>query len=486
MKLFDLVSARTARLPRTLWIELTSRCPFDCIFCTRASLRGRGEHLDFDLYRRVLDELERPQLLRLNYAGESGHYPYLSEAIALAKAAGAEVELVSALASLDRSRLQAALEAGLDRLTVSLHTLDAVQFDAIYRFGRRHQTDSSPSRTGGLEIMHERLQQVLAWRAQSPRPFMLDLAFVAMERNLEQLPAIARFAAELDIPVLAIHPLIQRDPLPLGTSSEHTEGRLNQGFQARLRDVIEQVRGDAPELDLQVSSFELSKSTELGCEPVPWPESLPPGAQIAGCDQSPFETVHILANGQVVVCEVTEKLPMGNLHQQSLTEIWHGSAYRVFRERHLAGLEATCRTCIYKRAHRPAPSLSRITGSKAPSAQLLRGWHVGDGGSLRWSSAEAALWLARGHQHRRLCLQGQLAQPSRPDANFEIRVNGNCLHRQHYSAPAGLELDLPLPADNSASVLVEFSCSDACSPHAIGEGKDVRELGFALIQAECR
>ena len=43
----DPLQLRTAALPRVLWIELTSRCPFDCVFCSRKLLRGAGKHLDF-------------------------------------------------------------------------------------------------------------------------------------------------------------------------------------------------------------------------------------------------------------------------------------------------------------------------------------------------------------------------------------------------------------------------------------------------------
>jgi len=73
----DPAQARTAQLPRVLWIELTSRCPFDCVFCSRRLLRGAGRHLDFDLYRRLIAELDAPEIVRLNYSGESAHYPHL-------------------------------------------------------------------------------------------------------------------------------------------------------------------------------------------------------------------------------------------------------------------------------------------------------------------------------------------------------------------------------------------------------------------------
>ncbi len=425
------------------------------------------------MYKRLIGELELPQILRLNYAGESGHYPQLAEAIALAAATGAQVELVSALASLKPQRLEAALDAGLSRLTVSLHTLDPDRFDAIYRFGK-------------LAAMYERLQQVLDWRARNERPFVVDLAFVAMERNLDELPEIAELARDLDIGVLAVHPLIGRDPLPLGAAVEHgSDGTLTAAFRARLQIALAQAQQRAPSLAIQVSSHELSPATSLTTHPQAWPGPLPAEARIDGCDQSPFETAHILADGSVVVCEVTEKLSMGNLRQHKLREIWHSAGYQAFRQRHLAGSESACRDCIYKRAYRAQPAQVRIEARSAPAAQLLRGWHTDDDSGVRWSSAQAALWLPRSILHRHVHLRGQLARPAAKDAEFTIRIGGQPAHRQRYAGSSSIDLRLPVPPHSGRALLIEFDCSAACSPNALGQGSDVRELGFALISAEC-
>jgi MoaA/NifB/PqqE/SkfB family radical SAM enzyme len=466
---FDALSARTAPMPRVLWIELSSRCPFDCVFCTRASLRGPGEQMDFALYQRLITELERPQIIRLNYAGESGHYPHLSEAVALAAATGAEVELVSALASLKPERLQAALQGGLTRLTVSLHTLDRTQFDAIYRFS-------------SLEAMRERLQQALDWRARASRRFTLDLAFVAMQQNLDQLPAVARFAAENGIEVLAVHPLIGRDALPMGAMGEHDErGQLSSEFRADLERAVADVRRRWPELTLQLSSHELVAPLALGAHPQPWPLPLPRGAMISSCDQSPFDSVHVLADGRVIVCEVTEKLSIGDLRHSSLRQIWNGAAYRQFRQRHRAGSEAACRDCVYKSAHRPAPATSRVIAATAPAEQLLGGWHSDDGSGVRWSAGEAALWLPRERAHRRLRLRGMIA-PAATETPFSVHIDGQLAHRQTRSG--ALELTLALPASAQLQCLIRIERSGACSPRTLGSGNDVRELGFALIAAE--
>ena len=52
----DFLAART---PRVLWVELTSKCPFDCIFCSRQTRRGAGRHLPFDTYTRLIEDLVR-------------------------------------------------------------------------------------------------------------------------------------------------------------------------------------------------------------------------------------------------------------------------------------------------------------------------------------------------------------------------------------------------------------------------------------------
>ncbi len=464
--LADEAELRTLPRPRVLWIELTSRCPFDCVFCTRKSLRGAGRHMDIALFRRLIGQLDRPQILRLNYAGESGHYPDLAEAVALAAATGAQVELVTALASLKPDRLQALLAAGLSRLTVSLHSLDAEGFAAIYRFS-------------DLASLRARLAEVVAWRDTHP-DFVLDLAFVAMRRNLAELPAIAALAEALRIPVLAVHPLIARDPLPMGSDGEHgVDGSLAAGFARELTEVVAAATALAPSVALQLSSHELDPPRELGARAQPWPWTLPPAARLVECDQSPFATTHVLSDGRVVACEVLEKLTLGELRTQSLAEVWQGEAYRALRVEHLAGRQPGCRECIYKRACRATPSAAQVRRDDIPGHQLLHGWHPDDGETL-WSQREAALLLGPRPGARQLRLRGQLAAV----AGFELRWRGALLHRSD-GRDRAIDLVLRLPAAEPASAgLLEIHCPAA--PAARPPGADQRELGFALFEAALR
>jgi radical SAM protein with 4Fe4S-binding SPASM domain len=467
----DTARLRTAPMPRVLWIELSSKCPYDCLFCTRRSLRGNGNHMDLAMYRRILAELIAPRIIRLNYAGESLHHPGIVEAVALAAATGASTELVSVPAAVAPERLEALLDAGLDRLTVSLHTLDPVQWREIYGFSE-------------IAALRERLDRLVAHRERRGRPFVLDFAFVAMQRNLQQLPAVADLADRYGAPVLAIHPLIERDPLPLGKASERAaDGQLETDFAGRLRAQIESVRLRHPGLVLEVSTPELCASEALNAEPRRWPGQPPTGARLHDCDQSPFDSVHILSDGRVVSCEQREKIVMGDLRDHSLAAIWHGKSYVDFRAAFLAAADAHCRNCPYKTAHLPLPLPSAVAGAALPADAALSGWHEPEPGArIRWSQRQSRLRLAR-QRARRLRIRGLL--PPGPGGRNRLvvregdRIIGEYVHSSR--STRAFDLRCPLPAEGSG--VFEFEVDVAFVPQRAGVPADTRELCFALESA---
>jgi GT2 family glycosyltransferase/MoaA/NifB/PqqE/SkfB family radical SAM enzyme len=303
--------------------------------------------MDFALYKRLIAELDSPGIIRLNYSGESGHYPQLIDAIRLAKSKGAYVELVSALSSMKRDRVEALVASGLDRLSVSVHTLEDEQYQAIYGFG---------SATG--------LRQRLAWlraaqQAQGVQTPALDFAFVAMARNLSQLNPVMQLAEQFEVPQLDIHPVIRRDPIAETFPEElDSKSRLKQAFLSRLSQEVVQLATVFPRLKVNYSTPEPELEHTLGHTPSPYPPPLPKGARIASCEQNPWSTVHVLANGDVVTCEVRDTQPLGNLHQNSLREIWHGAMYRQFRRDFVCGSDPKCAQCVYKHAYL-APTLKQ-------------------------------------------------------------------------------------------------------------------------------
>ena len=464
-----------AELPRILWVELTSKCPFDCIFCSRRLRRGAGEHLDFEVYKSLMRELEGPEIIRLNYSGESLHYPYLIQAIELARATGAQTELVSAFSTAPDSLIEELVRSGLDRLTISLHTMRADQFEEIYRFGSLADLRSRVSRL--MEIKRD-------FGSRTPQ---LDFAFVAMRANLGELSSVASYARETEVHEISVLPVIRRDPIPFEFRDELKGGELRESFKEELEQAVALARHVARGVNIRICSPEMEPEHCLGPRPRSFPGILPPGAMIRSCEQNPWETVHVLADGSVVLCEVQDRVVLGNLHRQSLREIWLGAGYRALRRRYVVGGLAECVSCPWKLAYVPSELQPGVAALESPSSQLFRGWHERDDSGTLWSKKEAVVLLASGAGAGKVRLAGALP-PSTDggDNDLEVSCNGVVLGRVVNPTNARIGFDAcfdGLPR-TGGPLTFALRTRTAFEPGRAGVEGDLRELGFALFRIE--
>ena len=461
-----------AKTPRTLWIELTSKCPFDCVFCSRKTRRGSGEHLPFPVYETLVRQLVDPRTLVLNYSGESTVYPGLIPAIQLARSAGAFVELVSVMASVPESMLSPLSRSGLSRLTVSVHATDPEQYAAIYRHS-------------SFEILRDRLERFLELCREAPHPPIVDISFVAMDRNLAQLRAVAGFASSLGLHEILIFPVMRRDEIPVQFPLELTPlGMHRPEFEERVKGAVRQARKLHADVRFTICNLSFAESGAcLGEVPGPWPGVLPPDARVHSCEQNPWETAHVLSNGDVVACEVLDKVPLGNLMRQPITEIWQGEAYRQFRQRYRGGEVPECRACPWKKAFRPGPLHSEILGARGRSAQLLHGWHDPSGEPHVWSSQQATAVIAPRAGSRTIHVSGTLPPGPAGEANeLTVQSNGSTIGsiRNPWEEAMPFGLDFPVIDPQPEPWCIEFRTRYVYRPNERCTGTDQRDLGFAL------
>lgn len=460
---------RTRATPGIIWIELTSRCPFDCVFCSRKLLRGNGQHMDFDMLRKLIEEIGHPDIIRLNYSGESSHYPHIVEACELASTTGARVELVTALASLPWNKVERLARAGLSRLTVSLHTLDVKRFNDVYRFS-------------SIDEMRARIERIIECNAAAERPMEVDFAFVAMRRNLCDLCSIADYASSLGIARIDIHPVIRRDPISETFEEELDNDRLKPSFLADLRASINEAQRDHPGISFNVSTPEWKDRLPLGDDACahPWPLQSP--AQILGCEQDPWNTVHILAGGEVVSCEVRDQIIMGRLGEQSFGDIWNSQSYIAFREDHFHARDAKCRACPYKIAARPSRFPSVVLAPDRGRSALVYGWHHGEHDSAFWSypSAKLALFAEGSTRLKFRCL----LPPGEGAFNtLTLKANGVVLRTWRNEGADIIDACLEKRMHADGQVILELDTSQAFYPQQRGGGVDSRSLGVALLEA---
>ena len=434
-----------APAPKSLWIELTSRCPYDCVFCSRKSERGAGEHMDFALYESLIGQLDRPEVIRLNYSGESLHYPQLAAAIRLARGTGATTEIVSALGSAPMSAVEALVDAGLHRLSVSIHSMESSQFRQIY--GR-----------GDIAEICDRLEHLARYKATrgSTLP-VVDFAFVAMDSNLAALSDVAAYAERSGIPHISIHPVIQRGFATGSFSRELDEaGELRTEFAERLLHQVMAAEARHPGVTIQVARPE---------DPAP-----PSLRGITTCEQNPWDTIHVLADGRVVICEVQDRTEIGDLRRESLAEIWQGRSYQEFRRKYSDGGHPGCQSCPWRRTT-PAGTQDRI---------LVRGWHPPHGDPVHWATASAALAVGGLNGVAALHLAGVLPPaPLGETANRLSIVSGEA--EAVTITNEGREL-LPFSIKLAPVDTVRFETRYRYSPAEQGAGSDIRQLGFGLSE----
>src|SRR4030095_16073789 len=207
--------------------------------------------MDFRLLQALIGQLDRPEIIRLNYSGESTHYPQLEEAVLLAKSTGAITELVSAFASISQSTLLSLVDSGLDRLSLSVHTLDANQYQEIYRHGC-------------LESLKSRVQELRHLKQQRGTELpKLDFAFVAMERNLSQLLPVASYARDTGVTQIFVHPVIRRDPVPEPFSEELSDNRLREQFRQDLIQSVASAQQKHPEIIFPFCNPQVHRERQL-------------------------------------------------------------------------------------------------------------------------------------------------------------------------------------------------------------------------------
>ncbi len=406
--------------------------------------------MDFALFEALVRALERPEIIRLNYSGESGNYPRLIEAIATAKSSSAQVEMVTSLVTIPWEVIDRLPASGLDRLSVSLHTLDSGQFSSLYGGGT-------------LQALETRLERLTsACQLLPDHAPMIDLAMVAIDSNVDQIAGIASLGERLGAPILSIHPVLQREGVPYRPQGEtRSDGHLTHEFLARVETNVRAASASSGLIQVGVARPKRPATEE--CDDSAF-----------FCEQNPFETAHVLANGDVVVCEVLDRKPMGSLRHSSLAGVWNGAAYERFRQSYLEGGVEECRSCVFRQ---PSEAVGPL--------RTLWGWHARDATGALWSRPDAG-FSCRGNGRRFIALEGALPPAARAgdqnslvisqDDQAVARIVNETRHLLHFRA------SLPLCADGVTEFVTAVQC--AHSPWRSGRSKDARQLGFALFSAE--
>jgi radical SAM protein with 4Fe4S-binding SPASM domain len=313
--------------PQALQVEVTSACNLRCAMCLvryRPPVNKITGAMPLAMFRRLLDDLPGLRQLTLQGLGEPLLAPDLLAMIRYAKRRGIRVGFNSNATLLSPRRAAELVDSGLDWLHVSLDGADAETFQAI-RDGASF--DTVVTNLAGLADAKRAAGSTTPW---------IRVVFVAMRRNVAQLPDLVALLGRIGISELRVQNLSHTfaDTDPAGAYREIRDYAADEALWTGA----DRAAADA--------AFAAARRAAAGSGVV---LRLPSTAGRPGGCTWPWDAAYVTSQGVVQPCCMVmgdDRVALGRLDEESFAEIWTGPAYREFRRR-LAGDDPpdVCRGC---------------------------------------------------------------------------------------------------------------------------------------------
>jgi MoaA/NifB/PqqE/SkfB family radical SAM enzyme len=305
-------------LPRSIYIEPTSRCNELCQQCPRTLLsREDDRDLSFADFCTIVDQFPVLDRVVLHGLGEPLLNKELPRMISYLKARGTYVLFNSNGILLNEKRGQALIDAGLDE----------------YRLSMDGATREMYARVRGVDAfdkiwrnVHAFIQQQKAQNASKP---VVSLWFTAMRENLPDLPELVDLAAEAGVKEIYLQRLVYFEEglaaskQALFRRSTPEELAIVKHCEQRCRDlgITFRAAGSATPVESLIRDFGER----------PW----------SGCSR-PYTLTYITSSGNVLSCcfapfghksarEYREERVLGNIFEEPIESIWRGERYEAFR-----------------------------------------------------------------------------------------------------------------------------------------------------------
>jgi MoaA/NifB/PqqE/SkfB family radical SAM enzyme len=318
-----------------VYVEPTNACNLDCITCMRQVWDEPLGQMSAPTYGRIVEGLKAFSPVPTVFFGGLGEplaHPRIVEMIRQAKTAGAKVELITNGILLNEAVALQLIQADLDVLWVSLDGATPESYSDVRLGATLPRVIENLRRLPYLRYRGSRLKTVMP----------LGIAFVAMKRNVAELPAVLQLGTRLGAKWFSVTNVLA-----------HTEALKGEILYHRtMVDGPRQLAGERPRVSFP--RMDMTEATQL-----PLAEMLRGNytVQTAGGEAGrgvytcPFVekgTVSIRWDGQVSPClpllhtheaylhdrvRRSHAYFVGQLGERSLPNLWHDPAYLVLRER---------------------------------------------------------------------------------------------------------------------------------------------------------
>jgi radical SAM protein with 4Fe4S-binding SPASM domain len=335
------VHTTTPALPSELQVEVSGACNLRCRMCLvryAPAIGKREGALSFEQFTELVDALPDLRKLTLQGLGEPLLSPHLMAMLEYAAGRGIEVGFNTNGTLLSRPIAERLVELGCGWLHVSLDGATAATYQDV-----RHGTDFRPH-PGQFDRVVANLRGLVEARGRERRP-RVQIVFVAMRRNIAELPQLVTLAGDIGVDSVWVQNLshdfgdTELDGAYSGIREYAEEEAVfdRDGSPARVSFDGAAARARALGLELRLPSLEEAgrDDTARGCG---WP----------------WDAAYVTHRGDVQPCCMvmgSDRSTMGSLADASFERIWQDEPYRRFRAALLGDDPPdVCRGCsLYRR-----------------------------------------------------------------------------------------------------------------------------------------
>jgi MoaA/NifB/PqqE/SkfB family radical SAM enzyme len=305
-------------LPRSIYIEPTSRCNELCQQCPRTLLsREDDRDLSFDRFRQIVDQFPALDRVVLHGLGEPLLNKELPLMIRYLKERNVHVLFNSNGILLNEKRGQALIDAGLDE----------------YRLSMDGATRETYARVRGVDAFEKIWRNVGNFismqKARNASKPAISLWFTAMRENLHELPSLVELAHQHGMPEIHLQRLVYFEE-GLAASKQALFHRSTREELSLIRQAEQACQAYGIHFSAAGTASPLQSVTRDFGER-PW----------SGCGR-PYNLTYITSSGNVLSCcfapfghrsarEYYEERVLGNVFQESIEQIWNGERYNAFR-----------------------------------------------------------------------------------------------------------------------------------------------------------
>ncbi len=176
--------------PKKLNIEVTTKCNLNCIMCMREVLREETGNMTLETYRALLPAFSQVETVNIIGIGEPLMNENIIEMIRLGKEhlnSNGNFSLTTNATLFNEEIAEQLISAGTDDIVISFDGATPETFNSI----RKGTTMDEVLR--GIDFLNKAKERLCS---QTPR---LGFEFVAMKKNVHELPQLVDLAAEKGI-----------------------------------------------------------------------------------------------------------------------------------------------------------------------------------------------------------------------------------------------------------------------------------------------